>query len=183
MAAEPTKEEDLAAIAQERAEQAALPYKWTQTLEEVTVTLAVAPGTRGRDLAIDFSRTAISVGVKGAPPVLQGELYKPIKVDESTWSIEDQREVTLTLTKSNQVEWWSCVVKGAPEIDVKRIQPENSRLSDLDGETRGMVEKMMFDQRQKEMGGKTSDEQRKEELLRKFQQQHPELDFSQAKMA
>lgn len=161
----------------------ALPYSWKQTLQDVDITVPVPKGTRGKQLNVVIQRKKFSVGLKGEAPIVEGELCKDIKVDDSTWTLEDQQEVLVHLEKVNKMEWWKNVVTHHPPIDTSKIQPENSKLGDLDGETRGMVEKMMFDQQQKQMGKPTSDEMKKQEMIKKFQAQHPEMDFSNVKIS
>jgi hypothetical protein len=77
---EPTPEEEQAAREKEgikligktdlAQEQAALPYKWTQTLEFVDVTVPVPPGTKARDLAVSLKTKKISIGLKNKDPIL-----------------------------------------------------------------------------------------------------------------
>ncbi|GAB1311007.1 Nuclear movement protein nudC [Madurella fahalii] len=184
---EPTAAEEAAARAKEQAEQAALPYKWTQTIGDLDVAITVPGNLKGRDLAVSFTKTGITAGVKGQAPILEGTFPHAIRPDDSTWTLTTgadgaSKVIEIHLDKANKMEWWAHVVTSAPKIDVTKIVPENSKLSDLDGETRGMVEKMMYDQRQKELGLPTSEEQKKMEILKKFQEQHPEMDFSKAKI-
>ncbi|KAL3819935.1 hypothetical protein ACJIZ3_005840 [Penstemon smallii] len=157
-------------------------YSWVQSLQEVNISVPVPPGTKSRFIVCEIKKNHIKVGVKGQPPVIDGELFQHVKVDDCFWSLEDQKSISILLTKQNQMEWWKYLVKGEPEIDTQKVEPENSKLSDLDPETRSTVEKMMFDQRQKQMGLPSSDEMQKQDILKKFMAEHPEMDFSKAKI-
>ena len=116
----------------------------------------VPKGTRARDLNVVIQKKKLSVGLKGKEPIMAGELCKEVKVEESTWTLgpfpvcvvvregliteridaEDQEAVHIQLEKINKQQWWENVLTHHPKIDTTKIQPENSKLSDLDGETR-----------------------------------------------
>ncbi|KAF7033526.1 hypothetical protein CFC21_044609 [Triticum aestivum] len=157
-------------------------YSWAQQLPEVNLTVPVPEGTKGRSVVCEIKKDRLKVGLKGQPPIIDGELHKPVKVEDCFWSIEDGRSLSILLTKRNRSEWWKTLIKGDPEIDTQRAEPESSKLSDLDPETRQTVEKMMFDQRQKQMGLPTSDEMQNQDMLKKLKSQYPDMDFSGMKM-
>lgn len=157
-------------------------YYFQQTLTTVDVFIPLPHAMKSKDIEVKIGSTSLRAGLKNAPPILAGSLHDKIKPDDSTWTLVDGVMIHIFLEKFDQRKWWSCVVSGEKEIDTKAIVPENSKLSDLDGDIRQTVEKMMFDQRQKAAGLPTSDESEKMKMFEKFKAAHPEMDFSKAKM-
>jgi len=162
-------------------------YVWTQSLEELDMRVEVPASIKGRHCVVDVKSNRLKIAIKGEKECLvEGEFHEEIK--DSMWTLETESHegttkkfICLNLVKRKGMCWWKRVIVGDPEIKTKKIQPENSKLDDLDGETRQTVEKMMFDQRMKEMGKPTSKEREQRSKLDKFMKMHPEMDFSGAK--
>ena len=139
-------------------------YRWTQTLEEVTMFVKLPDNITSKQLDIQMKASSLKIGVKGQTPIIDGALHKKIKTGDSLWTLEtdgSKRTLQLTFVKVDGMNWWNCIIEGDPKIDTQKVEPENSKLSDLDSETRSTVEKMMFDQQQKQKGLPTSEEMQK----------------------
>jgi hypothetical protein len=160
-------------------------YIWSQPfIQEINVTIPVDKNVRGKDLIIKHDIKKLYVGIKGQPALIDGEYNSQIDSDTFVWVLDEVKEgkiIVITFEKLDKMKWWDYLIKGEPVIDTTKINPEPSKLSDLDGEMRATVEKMMFDTRQKAMGLPTSDEMPKYEMMKKFMEQHPEMDFSKVK--
>ena len=103
-------------------------YEWTQTPDEVSITIHVSSGLTAKQLTVDIKANSLLVKEKESGKVyIEGELTHSIDVDDSAWT-KDGETVELTLTKGIESQgdeeghWWASVIKGAKEIDVKRIE-------------------------------------------------------------
>lgn len=161
-------------------------YVWTQTLEEAALLIDFPESIRAKNLNVQITPTKCQVQIKGGETLVDGEWYEQINADDTIWTLEPTKEgkvFKIAIQKwGNRNGWWDCMIKGHEKINTQKIQPETSKVSDLDGEMKGQVEKMMFDMRQKQAGLPSSDELEKRSKIEAFMKAHPEMDFSKAKI-
>lgn len=156
-------------------------YVWTQTLSQLEVNISSPLKIASRDVKVNFFNSKLKVLIKGEV-VVDGNLFAKVKPDDCMWTLVDGNQLVITLEKLNGMEWWDCVCDGDEKINTRRIVPENSKMGDLDSETRATVDKMLFDQQQKQRGLPSSDQLKQHNIFEKFKKSHPELDFSNAKI-
>lgn len=144
-------------------------YKWTQTLQEITIAMPLPsnPDTRAKDLNVQIKYSTIDIHHKLLDKKLfKGDLLDKVRVDESTWSIESNL-ILVTLEKIDK-RWWNRVLKDDESdiIDISLVD-KTHKISDYDEATQGMVRKILFDQRQERLGLPSSDEILGEEVEEK----------------
>ena len=157
-------------------------YYWTQTLHELTVYIAVPPGTKAKDIQFKITPKAIHLSLKSNANMLlvEGTLGGTTKHHEAMWTLEDREVIVLTLEKVVET-WWKCIVVGDAEIDTTKVD-STRQVSDYDAETQAQIRKIMFDQRQKAKGLPTSEEITKNDILERAKHL-PGSPFSQEYLA
>ena len=61
---------DADARAKEQAEQAALPYKWEQTIKDLDITIIIDGKYKSKDLDIKIPRNTLKATIKGQEPFI-----------------------------------------------------------------------------------------------------------------
>ena len=59
----------------------------------------LAGAYKAKDLNVTIAKKHLKVGIKGQPLIIDGELPKEVKLEESTWCLEDKKAVLINLEK------------------------------------------------------------------------------------
>lgn len=66
---------------------------------QVRIPLNINFRAKQRDLVVNLTKKHLTVGVKGQPPIVDEDFPHEIKLEESTWVIEDGHTVLLNIEK------------------------------------------------------------------------------------
>jgi len=120
-------------------------YRWTQELNELTLAVALPPGTRKHEVVCKIGVQSLRIGVRGADPIVDGTLHARIDVDSAIWQLQDSHKLIVNMQKLgvDKQAWWPCLLKGEPEINTMKCEVgESTNLLSTDGEKRYRVEKI-----------------------------------------
>lgn len=86
--------------------------RWWQTIDDVTVEVQVATGTRAKDVRCTIRPSFIALSIAGTT-VFEGELAGPVQPGDSVWTLEDKRLLRVFLVKVDKTAgncWPSLLV-------------------------------------------------------------------------
>ena len=161
-------------------------YTWTQPqIEQFEMFVPLGKDVKSSDVKVEYDSKHLKVKLKGEY-IVNGELFAPINADSFYWTIDENKKekyISITFDKIYKMVWWDCVVKGDDILTLSKINPEASKLSDLDPSMRPEVEKMMIENNYKLNNKPYHKDPKTNDMLQKFMKEHPEMDFSKAKIS
>jgi hypothetical protein len=97
-------------------------------------------GITKKNVKVVISLDKLFISVNGVA-LVDGKWKDKVNTEETYWTIEDGeldnykgKYMHINIEKwKNQTSWWSTPIQGDVEINTQKINPEPSKLSDLDG--------------------------------------------------
>lgn len=160
-------------------------YTWVQPqVEQFEMFIPINKDVKGSEVKIDFDSKHLKVTVRGEV-LVNGDLFNAINSDSLFWEIDENKGgkyISITWDKITKMQWWDCVIKGDDILALSKVNPEPSKLSDLDPSMRPEIEKMMLENSMKMQNKPFHKDAKTNDMLQKFMKEHPEMDFSKAKI-
>ena len=87
-------------------------YRWTQMGMSITIQVVLDQPLKKQQILCTFSAKSLKVNASLYPfPILIGSLYDFINPHDSTWTLEENRVLTIYLEKVNDTRWVICCLK------------------------------------------------------------------------
>mmetsp|Transcript_44007 Transcript_44007/g.110223 ORF Transcript_44007/g.110223 Transcript_44007/m.110223 type:complete len:348 (-) Transcript_44007:200-1243(-) len=101
-------------------------YTWSQSTKEVQMVVNVKFESKGKDFVVVCKGGKLSIE-EGGNSLVDGELWKPVKGSELSWSLghgdDGQKKMFVSLEKMEKTNrrsnHWHCVIKGHPLVDTR----------------------------------------------------------------
>jgi len=133
-------------------------YNWSQNISGVDVQIELPAGTTAKMLDVQIKVKSLRVAIKGQEkPIIEGELCEKVRLDDTFWTVEDKKYLTINFEKAYEAIWKSVLV-GDEEIDTKTVD-NSKRIEEFDLETQGHLQKVLYEQERKKMGLPTTEEE------------------------
>ncbi|XP_011168391.1 nudC domain-containing protein 3 isoform X2 [Solenopsis invicta] len=149
-------------------------YIWTQTLSDLDVLVKIPEHIKASKDTITVNISANEIKIDGKPSVssvnseweniFSGKLNFKIRRDESTWSIEAGKQISIHLEKAME-RWWESLVIDEPKIDLNKIDC-TKHFDDMAQEEQMKVQELMWNHQQKILGKPTSEQIKMEATLK-----------------
>jgi len=117
-------------------------------LKDFTLSFPIDDSVKTKNIDLTYTKTDFNLRLKGKDCLVGKKWAKEIKTAELVWTIETNqhtgdRSLNIICEKKDQMGWWESMFEGDKKINLDKINAETTQLSELDGETRQTVEKMM----------------------------------------
>lgn len=87
-------------------------YFWQQTTEDITLCVRMPEGITKEEVQFRLTADNVAIGVRGFPPLLEGQLFASVDPEASAWIIRNDKSLEVTLQKRGEGPMWPELVMG-----------------------------------------------------------------------